>query len=72
MPLTIGTLFGSFTPFAGVLAGTSNLSAIVQPGQVELSAGLIDPKTQQAKVSFAAREQFSDRWLPLEGFAITE
>jgi hypothetical protein len=40
------------------------------PGHVELSAGLIDPKTQQAKVSFANVERYSDRWLDLEGFTI--
>ena len=34
-------------------------------GFVELSAGLVDPTTGEAKVSFAVREQYSDRWVPL-------
>ena len=32
---------------------------------VELSLGLIDPVTQEPKVSFAVKERFSDRWTPL-------
>lgn len=34
----------------------------LQRGSAELSLGLIDPETQQAKVNFANRERFSDRW----------
>ena len=41
-----------------------------KPGRAELSAGLIDPQTQQAGVSFAVKEQYSDRWIPLDGIHI--
>ena len=37
----------------------------LRPGLVELSAGLIDGKTQEAKVSFANKREFKDRWLLL-------
>ncbi|MFB3894662.1 MAG: DUF4832 domain-containing protein [Phycisphaerae bacterium] len=40
----------------------------LRPGLVELSAGLIDPDTQEAKVSFANRPCFKDRWLMLGKF----
>jgi hypothetical protein len=46
------------------------LPAGLRPGWAELSIGLIDPKTKQAKVSFANREMYSDRWLPLEGLEV--
>jgi hypothetical protein len=36
-------------------------------GYVEVSAGLID-KAQQARVSFAVKERYADRWTPLDGF----
>jgi len=39
------------------------LPAGLRPGLVELSAGLIDPATQEAKVSFANKPRFKDRWL---------
>ncbi len=42
----------------------------LEPGWTELSAGLIDPESQKAKVSFAVKEQYSDRWVPLEGIRL--
>jgi hypothetical protein len=42
-----------------------------QPGWADLSAGLIDPQTRQPKVSFAVKEQYADRWMPLERILIT-
>jgi len=41
-----------------------------RPGWVELSAGLIDPETLVAKVNFAVKERFSDRWVPLSGIEV--
>lgn len=41
-----------------------------QPGWVEVSAGLVAPGTEEAKVSFAIKERFADRWAFLEGFSI--
>jgi hypothetical protein len=41
-----------------------------EEGLVELSAGLIDPQTQEAKVSFANKTQYSDRWLHLGKFEV--
>lgn len=37
----------------------------LQRGVVELSLDLIDPVTQEPKVSFAVKERFSDRWTRL-------
>ena len=42
----------------------------LEPGWTELSAGLIDPESQEAKVSFAVKEQYSDRWVPLDGIRL--
>jgi len=47
-----------------------NLPEGMRPGYVELAAGLIDPQTQQAKVRFAVKEQFSDGWVALDGFEL--
>jgi hypothetical protein len=44
--------------------------ASMKPGFIELSAGLVDPATKEARVSFAAQEVFSDRWLDLAGFEV--
>lgn len=41
-----------------------------QPGWIELAAGIIDPVTNQARVRFANKEAFSDRWLDLGGFEL--
>jgi hypothetical protein len=41
------------------------LPAGLRPGLVELSAGLIDRETNEAKVSFANKPRFIDRWLQL-------
>jgi hypothetical protein len=32
---------------------------------------LIDPKTREAKVSFANKEVYGDRWLDLRGVEVT-
>jgi hypothetical protein len=37
----------------------------MKPGLADLSAGLIDPETNQAAVSFEIKENFSDRWASL-------
>ena len=42
----------------------------LRPGPVELSAGLIDPQTQEAKVSFANKARYKDRWLLLGKFEV--
>ncbi len=42
----------------------------LRPGLVELSAGLIDAQSQQAKVSFANKTEYSDRWLHLGKFEV--
>ncbi|MCW8130354.1 MAG: DUF4832 domain-containing protein [Planctomycetota bacterium] len=39
-------------------------------GWVNFAAGLIDPKTKQAKVRFAVKEQFSDGWVDLNGLEV--
>ena len=44
----------------------------LKPGWVELAAGLLDPKTREPRVSFAAKENFSDRWLSLGGIEINK
>ncbi|HYF50701.1 MAG TPA: DUF4832 domain-containing protein [Planctomycetota bacterium] len=36
-----------------------------KPGMVDVSAGLIDAESMEAKVSFAIRENYSDRWAGL-------
>jgi hypothetical protein len=42
----------------------------IQRGWCELSVGLIDPATREAKVSFAVEERYSDRWSPIHGIEI--
>ena len=42
----------------------------LKPGLAELSAGLIDPKTGQAKVSFVNKHRFTARWQDLGKFGI--
>jgi len=44
----------------------------IKPGWVELSAGLIDPQTKQARVSFAIKEVYSDRWAGLGGIEVVQ
>ncbi len=46
------------------------LPAGFKPGFAHLAAGLIDPKSKQARVRFANRENFSDRWLSLGGIDV--
>ena len=36
-----------------------------EPGMVELSAAIIDPKTQTPRLKFAVKEQFRDGWVDL-------
>ena len=40
----------------------------LKKGWVDLSIGIVDPRTLQAKVSFAVKERYADRWTPLGGF----
>jgi hypothetical protein len=47
------------------------LPASIRPGWAELAAGLVDPATKEARVSFAVKEVFSDRWLALGGIEVT-
>ncbi|MCK6470580.1 MAG: DUF4832 domain-containing protein [Planctomycetes bacterium] len=42
----------------------------IKPGWVDLAAGLLDPRTGQARVRFAVKEQFSDGWVDLNGFEV--
>ncbi|HEY3324647.1 MAG TPA: DUF4832 domain-containing protein [Planctomycetota bacterium] len=46
------------------------LPAGLKPGWSELAVGLIDPQTKEARVSFAAKEVFSNRWLALGGIEV--
>ncbi|MBA3710528.1 MAG: DUF4832 domain-containing protein [Planctomycetes bacterium] len=41
-----------------------------KPGWVDVAAGLIDPATKQAKIRFAVKESFSDRWVSLGGIEL--
>jgi hypothetical protein len=41
-----------------------------KPGWAELAAGLIDPATKEARISFAVKEVFPDRWVVLDGIEI--
>ena len=41
-----------------------------KPGWAELAAGLIDPVSKEARVSFAVKEVFPDRWVVLNGIEI--
>lgn len=41
-----------------------------RPGWVNLSAGLVDPVTNEVKVRFAVKEQSMNGWLDLNGFEI--
>jgi hypothetical protein len=50
---------------------TIPLPAGLEPGYADLAAGLVDPVTHQARIRFAAREVFSDRWLCLGGIELT-
>jgi len=47
------------------------LPAGFRPGPADLSVGLIDPQTKEAKVSFAVVERYSDRWTPLGWVQVT-
>jgi len=42
-----------------------------EPGWIEISAGLVDPETREARVNFAVKERFDDRWVELGGIEIT-
>jgi len=46
------------------------LPAGLRPGLVELSAGLIDRATKEARVSFANKPRYKDRWLHLGKFEV--
>jgi hypothetical protein len=46
------------------------LPGTFSPGTAELSVGLVDPQTKEARVSFATKECFSDRWLNLGGIEV--
>ena len=41
-----------------------------RPGWADLSAGLIDPVTKEAKVNFAVKERYNDRWIDLGGIEV--
>ena len=43
----------------------------LKPGWVDLSAGLVAPGTREARVSFAVKEVYSDRWVALGGIEVT-
>jgi hypothetical protein len=42
----------------------------IKPGWIDLSAGLIEPASCEARVSFATQEQYSDRWTALGGIEV--
>jgi len=48
------------------------LPAAFKPGWVDLAVGLVQPVTGEARVSFASKEAFSDRWLSLGGIDVAE
>ena len=37
-------------------------------GVVEVSAALVDPVTKKAKINFAVKERYADRWVSLGYF----
>ena len=45
-------------------------ASIKKPGYAHLAAGLIDPVSREARVSFAVKEAFADRWISLGGIEI--
>ena len=47
------------------------LPAGFKPGLIHLAAGLVDPVTKEARVSFAAKENFGDRWLSLGAMEVS-
>ena len=57
-------------PGDAVIESRVKLPSGFRPGFVHLAAGLIDPKTRAAKVSFAVKETFSDRWVSLGGIEV--
>jgi hypothetical protein len=57
-------------PGDGVIDRRVPLPPGLKPGWVDLSAGLVAPGTREARVSFAVKEVFSDRWVALGGIEI--
>jgi len=48
------------------------LPAGIKAGWVDLSCGLIDPDTQEAKIYFANKDRFANRWMSLSGFEVVD
>ena len=48
-----------------------DLPAGFQPGWADIAVGLRDPAERQARILFANKETFGDRWLDLGGIALT-
>jgi len=57
-------------PGDAIIDTNVKLPPSIKPGWAELSAGLIDRETNEARVSFAVKEVYSDRWVALAGIEI--
>jgi hypothetical protein len=57
-------------PGDAIIDTTVKLPSSIKPGWAELSAGLLDPQTREARVCFAAKEVYSDRWVGLGGIEV--
>jgi hypothetical protein len=60
----------TWLPGDAIIDASVQLPVSIKPGYVHLAAGLIDPTTREARVRFAAKENFSDRWLSLGGIEV--
>jgi hypothetical protein len=57
-------------PGDAIIDTTVKLPPSIKPGWAELSAGLIDRESREARVSFAVKEVYSDRWVSLGGIEV--
>jgi len=55
----------TWLPGDTIIEATLNATDSIKPGPAELALGLLDPATREARVSFAVKEVFSDRWVAL-------
>lgn len=60
----------AWLPGDAIIDTQIRLPASFKAGYVHLAAGLLDPATKEARVSFASQEAFSDRWLSLGGIEV--
>jgi hypothetical protein len=48
------------------------LPAGIKAGWVDLAAGLVGPSTNEARIDFANKDRFANRWMPLSGFEVVD